>query len=132
MKRIQALVAALIITSLVGLGMAAIGVNALVNPNSVPVSNSPNSPSAAVVTTSSDQAQAQIAQLEARIAQYQAREQQYQAQLNQETQRLSQAESQVQQLQGILVELQNLGVIQIQRDGTIQLFTGRRRSGDGD
>ncbi len=122
MKRIQALIAAFIVTSLVGFGMLAIGVNAAFNSNSVPVSDSPNSPapavSADVQPQSAQQYQARIDQLNSLIAQYQSREQQYQSQLNQ-------AETQVQQLQAVLQELQRRGIIRIQSDGTILLRGGR-------
>lgn len=129
MKRIQALIAAFIVTALVGFGMLAIGVSAALNPNSAPVSDSPDSPALAVgvadasaqSNSSNDpiaQYQAQIAQLNNLIAQYQNREKQYQAQLNQ-------AQTQAQQLQAILDELQSRGIIRIQSDGTILLRGGR-------
>jgi len=136
MKRIQALIAAFIVTALVGFGMLAIGVSAAFNPNSAPVSDSPDSPALAVGAadasaqsgSSNDpiaqyqnrerQYQAQIAQLNNLIAQYQNREKQYQAQLNQ-------AQTQAQQLQAILDELQSRGIIRIQSDGTILLRGGR-------
>jgi TolA-binding protein len=121
MKRLQALVAAVIITSLMGLGMLAIGVNAALNPNTVAVSNAPGGTSDNVSATSA-QAQAQINQLQDLIKQYQNREQQYQAQLNQ-------ANAQLQQYQALLVELQRRGLIRINSDGSIQL---RRGFGSGD
>lgn len=136
MKRIQALVAAVVVTTVIGFGMLAIGVSAAFNPNSVPVSDSPADSSAAVnapdvqsqTSQSNDlvaqyqsrekQYQAQINQLNNLIAQYQGREKQYQAQLDQAT-------TQVQQLQQVLNELQRRGVIRILGDGTIQLRGGR-------
>jgi peptidoglycan hydrolase CwlO-like protein len=135
MKRIQALIAAVIVTALVGFGMLAIGVNAAFNSNSVPVSDSPASSVPAVSaadappqsSSASDligqyqnrekQYQAQITQLNNLIAQYQGREKQYQSQLNQVT-------TQAQQLQAILNELQRRGIIRIQSDGTILLRGG--------
>ncbi len=116
MKRKQALFAAAFITVILALGLVAVGVNAAMNPNGVPVSNSP---AAATTADPTNQAQAQIKQLESLIAQYQAREKQYQQQLNQEA-------TQVQQLQSILTQLQNAGVITIQSNGTISLGRGRR------
>lgn len=134
MKRIQALIAATIITALIGLGMLAIGVDAALNSSSLPGGDNLASLTTIVTTASAntpdDRAQAQIGQLQDLVAQYQNREKQYQARLNELSQRLSQANSQVQQLQGILTELQNRGVIRILSDGTIQVPGGRRRPGD--
>lgn len=135
MKRIQAIVAAFVVTAFVGFGMLAIGVSAAFNPNSVPVSDSPADPSA----VSAAEANPQSSQSSDLVAQYQSREKQYQAQINQlnnliaqyqsrekqyQTQ-LDQATGQVQQLQQVLNELQKRGIIRILSDGTIQLRGGR-------
>lgn len=141
MKQIQALIAALIVTAVIGLGMLAIGVNAALNTNTVPVNDAP--PSAAAANDSQissqdasnliaqyqdrekqyqaqlNQANAQIKQLNSLVAQYQDHEKQYQAQLNQ-------ANAQTQDLQNILNELQRRGIIRINSDGTIQLRVGTR------
>lgn len=121
MKRLYALIAAAIITGLVGLGMLAIGVNAAINPNTVAASDAPGDPATNVSATSPD-AQAQVRQLQDLVAQYQDREKQYQAQLNQE-------ETQLQQYQQLLIELQRRGLIRINGDGSIQL--PRRGLGGG-
>jgi peptidoglycan hydrolase CwlO-like protein len=121
MKRLYALIAAAIITGLVGLGMLAIGVNAAINPNTVAASDAPGDPATNVSATSPD-AQAQVRQLQDLVAQYQDREKQYQAQLNQE-------ETQLQQYQQLLIELQRRGLIRINGDGSIQL--SRRGLGGG-
>jgi hypothetical protein len=134
-KQILALVTAFLVTSMIGLGMLAIGANAATNPDSVPVSNSPGDSGAAVSTGAQSptgqpadviaqyqkreqQYQAQINQLNSLITQYQSREKQYQAQLDQAT-------TQAQQSQQILSELQKRGLIRIMSDGTIQIL-GRR------
>jgi len=117
MKRIQALIAAAIITGLIALGMLAIGVNAALNPNSVAASNAPGDPPTPTISAgsaTSSQTQAEINQLQNLIAQYQNREKQYQAELNQ-------ANSQLQQYQALLAELQRRGLIRINSDGSIQL-----------
>lgn len=136
MKRLQALAAAVIITSLVGLGMVAVGVNAVVNPNTVAASNAPGDPATDVSAVLPD-AQAQVKQLQDLVAQYQDREKQYQAQLTQYQTRdqqyqaqLNQAGTQLQQYQQLLVELQRRGLIRINGDGSILL--PRRGSGGGD
>lgn len=123
MKRIQAVIAAVMITGLVGLGMLAIGVNAALNPNTVAVSNAPGDPPAPAVAATSSQTQTQINHLQDLIAQYQNREKQYQAELNQ-------ADTQLQQYQALLAELQRRGLIRINSDGSIQLR--QRGFGSGD
>jgi uncharacterized protein HemX len=124
MKRLEAIIAAAIITGVVALSMLLIGINALINPNSVAVSDSPASTAVSAATpnvTTPGVDQAQIAQWQNLIAQYQGREKQYQAQLDQ-------ANTQLQQYQQVLSELQRAGVIQITNDGHILL----RRGGGGD
>ena len=144
MKQIQALVAAILVTAVIGLGMLAIGVNAALNTNTVPVNDSPPS---AVAAANDSQISAQTAGSSNLVAQYQDREKQYQTQLNQanakiqqlnslvaqyqdrekqyQTQ-LSQANARTQDLQNILNELQRRGIIHINSDGTIQLRVGTR------
>ncbi len=121
MKKLGAFVAAVIITGLVGLGMLAIGVNALLNPNTVAAADAPSEAALDVSATSPD-TQAQIKQLQDLVAQYQNREKQYQEQL-------SQANTQLEQYQQLLVEMQRRGLIRINGDGSIQL--PRRNSGGG-
>jgi TolA-binding protein len=127
MKHLPAFIAAFIITAIVACAMLAIGANALINKNTVPVSNAPANSSSGVVPVSStdnstqanNATQAQIQQLQSLISQYQARDQQYQSQLNQLIQQVNQDNTQIQNLQNILVELQNRGLIFIGRDGRI-------------
>lgn len=112
-KQIQALVAAILVTAVIGLGMLAIGVNAALNTNTVPVSDSPS------VAAAANDSQISAQDSSGLIAQYQDREKQYQSQL-------SQATAQAQDLQNILNELQRRGIIRINSDGTIQLRVGTR------
>ncbi len=120
MKRLIAILTAAVITSVIALGMLVVGVSAMVNPNSVPATDSPDAPAAVAqtTTTSDPQAAAQINQLKSLVTQYQNREKQYQTQIDQLNQ-------QVQQLQGVLQQLQRMGIIRINADGTIQLRRGR-------
>ena len=108
LKRILALLTAVLVTCLIGFAMLAVGVNAVSNPNAVPVSNSP------AVSAPASQTQSQIEQLQSLVKQYQSREQQYQA-------RLAQDEAQLQQYQSLLMELQRRGVIRVNPDGSLQL-----------
>ena len=124
MKRLQGLIAATLITGIVGFGMVGIGVNAASNANSVPVSNSPaqTAQAAQVVTKAApDQTSAQIDQLQNLIKQYQSREQQYQTEIKSLSQKLSDANAITDQAQQILQALQERGLIQITRDGRILL-----------
>jgi uncharacterized protein with von Willebrand factor type A (vWA) domain len=116
LKRVIAVVTAGVITLIVGLGMLVVGVNAVLNPNSIPVSNSPAEASAVnnLPASTDTNSQGQIAQLQSLVAQYQNREKQYQAQINQ-------LNGQLQGAQSILAELQRRGIIRIGSDGSIQL-----------
>ena len=123
-KRLPALIAAFFITIFIVAAIGAVSVNALFNPNSVTVSNTPGAAPSA--PTSSGLDQSQIQQLQARINEYQQREGQYQAQLQnaqqqlgQANQQIQQAGQQIQQYQQFLLALQRSGLIQIQPDGTI-------------
>lgn len=122
-KQISAILASLFITGFIALCITVVGANALVNKNSVPVSNSPNA--TAVASGSNDptttSAQAEIQQLEARIQEYQKREQQYQQELQTAQQQLQQANSQVSQVQQLLQVLQERGLIFIDQNGRIFL-----------
>jgi septal ring factor EnvC (AmiA/AmiB activator) len=115
-KHVTALLAAFLITLVVGMGMFVIGGNAALNKNSVPVLDSPNS--SAVVDTASTN-QTQVEQLQSLVAQYQQREQQYQDQLNAVQQQLDQASATLQQYQRLLNFLVQRGVIQVDQNGRI-------------
>ena len=146
MKQIMAIIAALFITGFTGFGIFAIGSNAYLNTNTVPIQNSPGDTATTVITatvSTDPQAdatyQAQIKQLQDLITQYQTREKQYQSELSQAAQRLSDANSQaqqyqdeVQQLQNVLVQLQQRGVIRINQNGQILIPSQRGDFGDSD
>jgi predicted Rossmann fold nucleotide-binding protein DprA/Smf involved in DNA uptake len=138
MKQVQAIIAALVITAFTGLGIFAIGSNAFLNTNTVPIQNSPNDANTAVVTTTGASAESQVAvdaatqaqlkQMQDLVTQYQAREKQYQTELADAAQKLKdatsqaqQAAQQVQQYQDILMQLQQRGVIRVTADGQIQI-----------
>ncbi len=117
MKRLEAIIAAAVVTGLVALCMVVIGLNALLNPSSVLASNAPGVAAATVpnsVSTSGANS-AQITQLQNQVSQYQ--------------QQLDQANTQLDQYQQVLQQLQQSGVIRITPDGQILL---RARRGDGD
>jgi hypothetical protein len=139
MKRFQGLIAATLVTVVIGLGMVAIGVNAASNTNSVPVSNSPAQAAQASTATTSNvvnisnsaadqsqikQLQDTIQQYQAREKQYQDREKQYQTELARVSQQLNDATAQADQLQQILMALQQRGVIRISDDGRISIPRG--------
>ncbi len=122
MKRLEAIIAAALVTGVVALCRLSIGLNALLNPSTVRASDAPGTglnaapnsvASSSNLNNSADQAQ--IAELQNEISQYQ--------------QQLDQANAQLQQYQQVLIQLQQSGVIRIGRDGTILLRAPR---GDGD
>ncbi len=119
-KQIPAFVAAFVMTGLLALVMGVVTVNALVNKNSTPVSNS------AATGTSADQAQ--IAQLQSLVQQYQQREQQYQQReqqyqqmLQQQQQQLDTANQQIDQFKQFVLFLQSRGIITVDSNGGIQI-----------
>jgi biotin-(acetyl-CoA carboxylase) ligase len=124
MKRVQGFIAATFITALVAVGMVGIGINAISNPNSVAVSDSPAQTTQVSTNAASDQTSAQIDQLQNLIKQYQSREQQYQSEIKSLSQQLSDANATAEQAQQVLQALQERGIIQITRDGRIFLRGG--------
>jgi chromosome segregation ATPase len=142
MKTLPAILFALGITAVLAITMAVIGANALVNPVTLPITNSPASASTsgsgvAAASFSSSSASsaassdpAQVAQLQALVTQYQDREKQYQTELADAVNRLNQAntqlqtqDQQIQQFQQLLTILQQRGLIRIDSNG--QIFLGR-------
>lgn len=120
-KSFMAVGIALLITVCVGASLFAIGGAALLNKDTVPISDSP-SQAPAVTSSQSDQ----LGQLQALVTQYQDREQQYQAREQQLQQQLAQANTQIQQdqqtlqqVQMLLAALQQRGMIQLTNDGRI-------------
>jgi peptidoglycan hydrolase CwlO-like protein len=120
-KQVSAILAALFITGFIALCMTVVGANALVNKNSVPVSNSPQATVVASTTNDPPAAQTEIQQLEARINEYQQREQQYQQELQTAQQQLQDANSQIAQFQQLLQVMQQRGLIFINQSGQIFL-----------
>jgi len=127
-KHGTALLVAFGISLIVGLAMFVIGGNAALNPNGVPVSNSPASGGALAAGSTNqgqaslaqiDQLQSLVAQYQQREQQYQQREQQYQSQVSSVQKQLDQANATAQQYQQVLVYLQQMGIIQIDRSGRI-------------
>ena len=129
-KQISAILAAFFITGFIALCMTVVGANALINKNSVPVSNSPqatvassttNDPPATANQTEIQQLEARINQYQQRDQQYQKREQQYQQQLQTAQQQIQTANSQISQFQQLLQVLQQRGLIVINQNGQIFL-----------
>jgi len=115
-KHLTALLAAFLITTIVGLGMFVIGGNAAINKDGAPVLNSPGEKANTDPNTT---IQAQLEQYQNLVAQYQQREQQYQSELSDAQNQLDQAATTIQQYQRLLELLAERGLIQINRDGRI-------------
>jgi peptidoglycan hydrolase CwlO-like protein len=150
MKQVSAILAALIITGLIGLAILLIGANAMFNKNGLSILNSPvnaqaapadppatnqdsSSSNAAATQVASDQSAsaAQIQQLQNLVSQYQQREKQYQDQLNQAkgqisqaSQQIDQANTELQHYQGLIQELVKRGILLIGNDGSIYIRRG--------
>jgi uncharacterized protein YlxW (UPF0749 family) len=121
MKTIPAIIAALVVTLVLGFAMIAIGGDALANTNSVPVLNSPDQNTAAVSGSALD---TQVADLQALVQQYQARENQYKTELDQAATRIKTAETKLATDEQVLQALQQRGLIRIDANGQIFLRRG--------
>lgn len=112
-KTLPALLAALLMTALLGAGMLIVGSDALFTQNA----------SAATVVTADN-----TAEFQQMLVQYQTREALYTDQINTAAERLTtanqqleQANLQIQQYQSILAQLQQQGLITIASDGTVTI-----------
>ena len=115
MKHFSALATALIITTIVGLGIVVIGVSALTNTNTVLLQNSPNaSLTGNNLTNTGSNSSVSSASSSSDIQQLQQQVSDIQSQLDQ-------ANQAIQQYQSLLMVLQQRGVIVIDRNGNIYL-----------
>jgi predicted Rossmann fold nucleotide-binding protein DprA/Smf involved in DNA uptake len=112
-KHLSAIVTAIIITSVIGLGIFVIGVSALTNTNTVPLQNSPNT---SLSGTSNNTAVSSVSSTD-QVQQLQQEVSTLQSQLNQ-------AGQIIQQYQSLLVVLQQRGIISIDRNGNVYLPQG--------
>jgi uncharacterized protein HemX len=117
MKKLPAFIAAFIITACIGVGILALAANALFNQNTVALASAPSQ----TANVSSQADPATIQQMQDLINQYQQREKQYQDELNQASQQLADANQQISGYQNILQQLQQMGVINISRNGQISV-----------
>jgi TolA-binding protein len=113
MKNLTALIAAFIVTGIIGIALFGIGFNAMANKNTVPLANSPTGSNTTVQVSN----QVQVQQLESRLTQYQDR-------LNQAIDQLNAQNTQIQQYQQLLQALVARGVIVVRSDGSV-LVPGR-------
>ena len=142
MKQFSAIIAALLITGIVGSAMVIVGGNALINKNSVPVLNSFSGSQGTIQAASSSgqdaaqtqaqadaqtlaNAQQEINQLQTALGQYQTRLNQAVTQLNQNNTQIAQYQAEIQQVQNLLSQMQNAGLITITSNGQI-LINNRR------
>jgi hypothetical protein len=122
MKHVSAIITALAITAVIGLGIMVIGVNALTNTNTVPLQNSPNaSLSGNNLSNTSSNSAAQSTSTLPDV-------QQLQQQMSDLQSQLDQASQIIQQYQSLLVVLQQRGVISIDQNGNIYLPQGSSNS----
>jgi hypothetical protein len=121
-KQGPAILAALVMTTVIGLVIVALGINALFN-NNVATAQAAGLPDPSLSVN-----QATIDQLQSLIEQYQAREAQYQTEMQQAADQLNQTNAELQRYQDLVVALQNSGVIRIAANG--QVFVGPGVSGE--
>jgi signal transduction histidine kinase len=118
MKHFSALLAAFIITAIIGMGIMVVGVNALTNKNTVALQNTSNaSLSNGDLQTISNGSTQSPGSDSSQI-------QQLQQQVNTLESQLNQSNQAVQQYQSVLLALQQRGVIRIDRSGNIYLPQG--------
>lgn len=127
MRKTPALVAAFMITALVGILMLVVGGSALLGQKTPVVSAVSDA-----VQASSGEATAQIVQLQARIAEYRAREQQWQQRLDQAQAQTSRVSAELQQYQKLVSALQQMGVITIDNNGQVLVSRGGFERGHHD
>jgi len=118
MKHLPALFTALVITTVIGLGILVIGVNALTNTNTVALQNSPNSS-----ITANDPAN-NNANTGGSSATASSDVQQLQQQVSALQSQLDQANQTIQQYQSLLSVLQQREIIHIDQNGNIYLPEG--------
>ncbi len=112
-KHLTAVIAALLITAVIGMGIFVIGVNALTNHNTVPMQNTPGS----ATTGTGNSTGADPASSTTNVQQLQQEVNSLQSQLNQ-------ANQAIQQYQAVLQALQQRGIISIDQNGNIFLGQG--------
>jgi septal ring factor EnvC (AmiA/AmiB activator) len=120
-KQIPAIIASLLITLAIALGMFVMGGDAVLNPNGVPVQNAPGAVSTGDPSSTT---QSQIQQLQSLVTQYQQREQQYQSELSAAQTQLDQATTTIQQYQRLIQVMQDRGLITIDSSGRVFLPGG--------
>jgi len=120
MKHLSALLTALVITAIIGLGIIVIGVSALTNTNTVAIQNSPNASLAASDPVSANST-GTSATTPSDVQQLQQQVNSLQSQLNQSNQAL-------QQYQSLISVLQQRGIIFIDQNGNIYLPEGGESS----
>jgi TolA-binding protein len=122
MKHVSAIITALLITAIVGLGIMVIGVSAITNTNTVPLQNSPNA------NLTGNNLSSTRSNTVAQSASGSPDVQQLQQQVSDLQSQLDQAKQAIQQYQSLLIVLQQRGLIQIDQNGNIYLPQGESGS----
>jgi hypothetical protein len=121
MNKTPALIAAFLITSIIGVAMAGVALSVMIDrrAGSPAPAAIQTAPAAGIVSAATDDAQ----QLQARISEYQAREQQYQTLLDDANRQLQSLNAELQQEQQLVSALQQMGIIQIDANGQVTVNT---------
>lgn len=128
MKKLPAIIAALVTSGLILATMLAVGVNAYTK--NVQAASTSGSPATALPSS----LPADVQQLQDLVAQYQAREQQYKDLLSQAENNMTQVQTDLQQYENLFVQLQQMGVIRVDSGGqvTVMALRGEREFRDND
>ncbi len=112
-KHLSAILAALVITAVIGFGIFTIGVNALTNKNTVPLQSTPGT----ATSTTGNSTAADPPGASTNVQQLQQEVSTLQSQLNQATQA-------IQQYQSLIQALQQRGLIVVDQNGNIFVPNG--------
>ncbi len=115
MKKLPAVIAALVTSALI------LGTILVVGMNSYIKSVQAASPSGNQTAVATGNTSAEVQQLRDLVAQYQSREQQFRDLLQQSQDSASQAQSQLQQYENLFVQLQQMGVIRVDNSGQVSV-----------
>ena len=122
-NHVSALIIALGVTGLVVITMLGIGINALFN-------NNVSTVQAAAAPQTVDINSLTIDELKDLVTQYQGREAQYQNELAKAADQVNTANAQIEQYKALLNDLQNAGVIQIDRNGNVTVLANSVPAGN--
>ena len=116
MKKTPALIAAFLVTSIIGVAMTGVALSPLLDRSTAGATPAAQVVPAAGITSPS---YTEVQQLQARISEYQAREQQYRSLLEDANQQVQALSNEMQQEQQLISGLQQMGILQVDQNGQV-------------